>query len=178
MTLGALEEVLGKDDEAARALVLEAQGSSSKALAELRDLVRGIHPPVLADRGLVDAVRALALDNPLPVEVTSDLPGRPPAPVESAVYFGVNELLANISKHSGATNVWVQLRYGDDSLVASVGDDGRGGADASCGTGLHGIERRVAAYDGRLTIYSPLGGPTLVTLEVPCELSSPRISSF
>ncbi|MGH9104362.1 MAG: histidine kinase [Acidimicrobiales bacterium] len=177
MALGALQEVLGKDEEAARALVFEAQASSSKALAELRDLVRGIHPPVLADRGLADAVRALALDHPLPVEVVSDLAGRPPAPVESAVYFAVSELLANVSKHSGAARAWVELRHRAGGLHARVGDDGCGGADPSRGTGLHGIERRLAAFDGRMRVDSRPGGPTVVELGVPCELSSPKTSS-
>lgn len=177
MTLGALEQVLGHDDGEARALLAEAQGASAKALGELRDLVRGIHPPVLADRGLVDAVRALALDSPLPVDVSSSLTARPPAPVESAVYFAVNELLANITKHSGATTAWVQLTYGGGLLRARVADNGHGGADPSQGTGLRGIERRLAAFDGTFALSSPAGGPTLMDLEVPCELSSPKISS-
>ena len=177
MTLGALDEVLGKDEAAARALLLEAQASSSKALGELRDLVRGIHPPVLADRGLVDAVRALALDNPLPVEVTATVDGRLPAPVESAVYFAISELLTNATKHAGATRAWVELHQAQGVLQARVGDDGRGGADPRLGTGLHGIERRLAAFDGTLAFSSPHGGPTLMDMEVPCELSSLKTSS-
>lgn len=177
MTLGALEGVIGKDEQAARALLVEAQGSSSRALAELRDLVRGIHPPVLADRGLVDAVRALALDSPLPIEVVAEVGGRPPAPVESAVYFAVSELLANVSKHAGATRATVELQHREGSLHVRVRDNGHGGADPNRGTGLHGIERRLAAFDGYMVVLSPIGGPTLVDLEVPCELSLPRISS-
>jgi signal transduction histidine kinase len=177
MTLGALEGVIGSDEASARALVVEAQASSAKALSELRDLVRGIHPPVLADRGLVDAVRALALDSPLPVDVSSELAGRPPPPVESAVYFAISELLTNTSKHASATRAWVELRYSGGALRARVSDNGRGGADPGGGTGLRGIERRIAAFDGVLAVISPLGGPTVVNMEVPCELSLPKISS-
>jgi signal transduction histidine kinase len=177
MTLGALEQVLGRDEDEARALLAEAQGSSVKALAELRDLVRGIHPPVLADRGLVDAVYALALDSPLPVEVSNRLAGRPPAPVESAVYFAVSELLANVTKHAGATRAWVEVDHGQGVLHARVGDDGHGGADPALGTGLSGIERRLAPFDGALALSSPAGGPTVMDLEVPCELLLPKTSS-
>ncbi len=102
LTLDAAGRLIDTDPAAARALLYEARDASAKALAELRDLVRGIHPPVLADRGLADAVRALALDSPLRVRVTGTLPGRPPAPVESAAYFAVSELLANVAKHAGA----------------------------------------------------------------------------
>jgi signal transduction histidine kinase len=177
MTLGAAEQLVDEDPAAARALLVEAKNSSAKALAELRDLVRGIHPPVLADRGLVDAVRALGLDSPLQVEVRSQVRGRPPAPIESAVYFAVSELLANASKHSGARHVSVDLRYDRELLRVLVSDDGHGGADPAGGTGLQGIERRLAAFDGVLVVLSPVGGPTTITMDVPCELSSPKISS-
>ena len=100
MTLDAAGAVMEENPAAARALLLEARDASARALAELRDLVRGIHPPVLADRGLADAVRALALDSPLRVQLAGELAGRPPAPVESAAYFAVSELLANVSKHA------------------------------------------------------------------------------
>src|ERR1700732_886768 len=102
MSLGAIEHLLERDPEKAKLLLAEARLASTKALHELRDLVRGIHPPVLADRGLGDAVKALALDNPLAVQVTSDLGGRLEAPVESAAYFAISEMLANATKHSGA----------------------------------------------------------------------------
>ena len=132
---------------------------------------------MLADRGLVDAVRALALDGPLQVDVTSDLAGRPPAPIESAVYFGVSELLTNASKHSGAHRVLVELRHPGSVLRVLVSDDGTGGADPAAGSGLQGIERRLATFDGVLVVLSPIGGPTAITIEVPCELSSPKTSS-
>jgi signal transduction histidine kinase len=178
MTLSAAEQVLDQNPDAARALLLEARDASAKALTELRDLVRGIHPPVLADRGIGEAVRALAMDSPLKIRVTNELAGRPLAPVESAAYFAVSELLANVSKHAGARQVWIDLRYERGLLRIDVGDDGQGGADASRGTGLRGIERRLSAFDGILALNSPPGGPTLATVELPCELSSPKTSSF
>jgi signal transduction histidine kinase len=178
MTLSAAEQVIDDNPAAARALLLEARDASAKALTELRDLVRGIHPPVLADRGIGEAVRALAMDSPMRVRVTNELPGRPPAPVESAAYFAVSELLANVSKHAGAHQVWIDMRYERGMLRIGVGDDGRGGADPSEGTGLRGIERRLSAFDGILALSSPPGGPTVATMELPCELSSPKTSSF
>ncbi|HEX3387616.1 MAG TPA: sensor histidine kinase [Streptosporangiaceae bacterium] len=177
MTLDAAGQLIESNPAAARALLLEARDTSVKALAELRDLVRGIHPPVLADRGLGDAVRALALDSPLRARLASDLPGRLPAPVESAAYFAVSELLANVSKHAGAAQAWIDIRYQDGMLRVGVSDDGRGGADPAQGTGLRGIERRVAAFDGVLAVHSPSGGPTAVTMEIPCALSSLKTSS-
>ncbi|WP_240809604.1 sensor histidine kinase [Actinomadura sp. WMMA1423] len=176
MSLGAIEHLLDKDPEKARILLAETRASSAKALHELRDLVRGIHPPVLADRGIGDAVRALALDHPLDVEVSADLPARPEPPVESAAYFAVSEILTNAAKHSGASRVWVDLRYADGMLRISVTDDGRGGANLEGGSGLRGIERRIGTFDGVLAISSPPGGPTIVTMELPCALSSPKIS--
>ncbi len=178
MTLSAAEQVIDDNPAAARALLLEARDSSAKALTELRDLVRGIHPPVLADRGIGEAVRALAMDSGRNIQVTNELPGRPAAPVESAAYFAVSELLANVSKHAGASHVWIDMRYERGMLRIDVGDDGQGGANPSQGTGLRGIERRLSAFDGILALSSPPGGPTVATLELPCELSSPKTSSF
>ena len=177
MTLGAAEDLIGTRPDAARALLAEARTASAQALAELRNLVRGIHPPVLADRGLGDAVRALALDSGLRVEVAADLAGRPQAPVESAAYFAVCELLANVSKHASTRQAWIDLHYERGMLRVDVTDNGTGGADPAGGTGLRGIERRVAAFDGILALNSPAGGPTVVTLEIPCALSSPKTSS-
>ncbi len=171
LTLDAAGRLIDTDPAAARALLIEARDASARALGELRDLVRGIHPPVLADRGIADAVRALALDSPLRVQVTGTLDGRPPAPVELAAYFAVSELLANVAKHSGARAAEVDLRHWSGSLRISVSDDGAGGADPSRGTGLRGIERRVSAFDGVLAVSSPAGGPTAVTMEIPCALS-------
>ncbi|MFG3252923.1 histidine kinase [Streptomyces sp. NPDC048172] len=179
MTLDAADELLERDPEAGRALLAEVRKSSAQALEELRDLVRGIHPPVLADRGLGDAVRALALVSPLRTEVSLDLPGRPDMPVESAVYFAVSEALTNAAKHSDADRVWIDIAhdYARGVLRVSVTDDGRGGADVSRGTGLRGIERRLATFDGVLAVNSPPGGPTMVMMELPCVLSSPKTIS-
>jgi len=177
MTLDAAGQIIDTNPEAARALLYEARDASVKALAELRDLVRGIHPPVLADRGLADALQALALDSPMRIHLASDLEGRPPAPVESAAYFAVSELLANVSKHAAARQTWVDIRHTDGMLRIGVTDDGHGGADPARGTGLRGIERRLAAFDGVLAISSPPGGPTAVTMEIPCALSSAKTSS-
>jgi len=177
MTLDAAGQIIDANPEAARALLYEARDASVKALAELRDLVRGIHPPVLADRGLTDAIRALALDSAARIHLASDLRGRPPAPVESAAYFAVSELLANVSKHAEARQTWIDIRYTDGMLRIGVTDNGHGGADPARGTGLRGIERRLAAFDGVLAVSSPPGGPTAVTMEIPCALSSPKTSS-
>ncbi|WP_198676302.1 sensor histidine kinase [Kribbella monticola] len=173
MSLGAAERLFDEDPEAARRLVTAARDTSSKALDELRDLVRGVHPPVLADRGLADAIRASALDSLVDAEVSADLPGRPSLPVESAVYFAVNELLTNAAKHVGpAAEVRIRLGYRDGVLSCDVVDNGDGGADPADGTGLRGIESRLAVFDGTLTVDSPVGGPTHVRLEVPCAISS------
>jgi len=177
MTLDAAGQIMDENPEAARALVSEARDASIRALAELRALVRGIHPPVLADRGLADAIQALALDSPMRIHVESDLVGRPSAPIESAAYFAVSELLANVSKHAEARETWIDIRYTDGMLRIGVTDNGHGGADPSRGSGLRGIERRLAPFDGVMAISSPPGGPTAVTMEIPCELSSPKTSS-
>jgi signal transduction histidine kinase len=177
MSLRAAERLIPVNPDAALALVAEARDSSARALIELRELVRGVHPPVLADRGLGDAVRALALDCPLAVETDVDLPGRPPAPVETACYFAVAELLTNAAKHSGAHQARVDVRYADGRLRVDVTDFGLGGADQSAGSGLAGVEKRLAAFDGIMAISSPAGGPTIVALEVPCALSSPKTST-
>jgi signal transduction histidine kinase len=176
MTLDAAGQIMDENPEAARALVFEARDASIRALAELRALVRGIHPPVLADRGLADAIQALALDSPMRINVVSDLYGRPSAPIESAAYFAVSELLANVSKHAGARETWIDIRYTDGMLRIGVTDNGHGGADPSRGSGLRGIERRLAPFDGVMAISSPPGGPTAVTMEIPCALSSPKTS--
>nr|WP_084653737.1 sensor domain-containing protein [Nocardioides insulae] len=176
LNLGLAEDLFESDPEAARRLVNEARSSSSSALGELRDVVRGIHPPVLADRGLVGAVEALAVDMALPVQLSVDLPGRAPEPVESALYFAVAECLANIGKHARAGEAWVRIRYAAGWLTVVVGDDGVGGADPGGGSGLRGVADRLAVFDGTIRLSSPPGGPTIVTLEVPCVLSSPRIT--
>lgn len=171
MSLGMAEDLLASDPDSAVALLIEARESTGLALSELRDLVRGIHPPVLADRGLDGAVRSLALASPVRVEVFVELPGRPPAPVESAVYFAVAETLTNMAKHSGAANAWLRLAHDSERLRVTIGDDGRGGAVVEPGGGLHGVRRRLAAFDGTIDVASPSGGPTTITVELPCALS-------
>jgi len=175
MNIGLAEEMMATDPELAQQLLAEARESSGQALVELRNLVRGIHPPVLAERGLGGAVQALALAAPLPVDVDVDLPGRPEAPVESAVYFAVAEALTNAGKHSRARRAWIRLSHRGGTLRMVVGDDGVGGADPD-GTGLRGIQRRLAAFDGTMSVSSPPGGPTVVIMELPCESSSPKTS--
>ena len=177
MSLQAAERLFPTSPEAAMALITEAKENSSRALTELRDLVRGIYPPVLADRGLGDAIRALALDTPLPVTLDIDLSGPVELPVASAVYFSVAEALANASKHAHARSVRIALRRTGGMLRAEVTDDGAGGADAALGTGLTGVERRLATFDGILAISSPPGGPTIVAIEVPCASSSAKTST-
>jgi signal transduction histidine kinase len=177
MNLSLAEQLAGRDLEAAVELISEARQSALTALDELRTVMRGIQPPVLSDRGLTGAIEALTLDLSVPTRVTADLPGRPAVPVESAVYLAVAECLANVVRHSQAENAWVTLRYDHGALAATVGDDGTGGADPARGSGLAGIARRLEAFDGTITVRSPAGGPTEVTLEVPCELSSRKTSS-
>ena len=174
MDLGTIETLLDRNPEKARQLLAQTRQSSVDALAELRDLVRGIHPPVLAERGLGDAVRALALRLPVATEVTVELAGRADAPVESAAYFAVSEILTNAVKHAGADRIWVDLHHveeGAGSLRITVTDNGRGGAALGAGSGLAGVERRLGTFDGVLAVSSPAGGPTMVTMEIPCALS-------
>ncbi|GAA4787921.1 sensor histidine kinase [Streptomyces ziwulingensis] len=171
MDLGTVEALLDTDPERARELLARTRRSSADALTELRDLVRGIHPPVLAERGLGDAVRALALRLPVATEVTVELPGRTGAPVESAAYFAVSEVLTNAAKHSGADLIRIDLHHADGSLRITVTDNGRGGAAIGSGSGLAGIERRLGTFDGVLAVSSPAGGPTMVTMEIPCASS-------
>lgn len=187
MSLGMAEGLLESDPVAAGRLLAEARENSGTALVELRNLVRGIHPPVLSDRGLTGAVEALALDHPLPVTVLADLPGRPPAPVESAAYFAIAEVLTNTAKYAKASQVRVMIGYfgypprepavdDDESQLGPrlgivIRDDGVGGAIATEGGGLAGVVRRLSAFDGVVAIDSPVGGPTVITLEIPCLLS-------
>ena len=172
MDLGTVEALLEKNPAKARELLARARQSSAEALGELRDLVRGIHPPVLAERGLGDAVRALALRMPVPTEVGVDIAGgRADAPVESAAYFAVSEVLTNAVKHSGADRIWVDLHHAEGVLRISVTDNGGGGAVVGAGSGLSGVGRRLGTFDGVLAVSSPAGGPTVVTMEIPCALS-------
>jgi signal transduction histidine kinase len=175
MSLGMADELLESDPAEAHRLLAEARGAAGDALGDLRALVKGIMPPVLADRGLAGAVEALVAASPLPVEVRVELPAeRLPAPLESAAYFAIAEALTNVIKHSGAGFAWIVVMQAIGLLSMTVGDDGQGGADPSQGSGLRGIERRLEVFDGGMRISSPPGGPTVVTMEVPCERSSPK----
>ncbi|MFF1422066.1 sensor histidine kinase [Streptomyces sp. NPDC058280] len=171
MDLSTIEALIEKDPARAKELIGKARQSSKEALTELRDLVRGIHPPVLAERGLGDAVKALALRLPVETEVDVELPGRAGAPVESAAYFAISEALANAVKHAAADRIWVDLSYAEGMLRVAVTDNGGGGAAIGTGSGLSGLERRLGTFDGILAVSSPAGGPTMVTMEIPCELS-------
>ncbi|GIF51975.1 signal transduction histidine kinase [Asanoa ferruginea] len=146
-----------------------AQDEAERAHAELRELIRGVHPQVLTDRGLPASVTDLADRSPVPVRVDVELPRRLPAPVEVTAHFVVSEALTNVARHSGASGATVHARLHVDTLVLEVRDDGAGGADLAGGTGLAGLADRVAAAGGRLLLSSPPGGPTLVRAELPCS---------
>ena len=175
MRIGLAKRAYDHDPDGARRLLDEAQQQAEEALAELRHVVRGIHPPILTDRGLAGAVRALAASSGLDVTVrVDDLDDGPraPAAVEAAAYFVVAESLTNAAKHSGSDRAEVRLARTGAGLLVVVRDDGRGGAGAAgagtSGSGLPGMRRRVAALDGTFTVTSPAGGPTVIEAELPC----------
>jgi signal transduction histidine kinase len=168
MDLGLAEQKLEADPDAARELLSGARDTAKQAIAELRDLARGIRPGLLTERGLAEAVSSFAARSPVPAGVEVDLPPqRLPPNVESAAYFVVAEALTNVAKHAGATKATVSLTARDGRLEVVVTDDGRGSADAR-GGGLTGLRRRVEALDGTLSISSPPGGPTSLRAEMPC----------
>jgi signal transduction histidine kinase len=171
MNLGMAREKLGDgaevpDAAAVRELVDAALRGAKDALGDLRSLARGIHPPML-DNGLADALASLAADSAIPVELEVSIPARPTPAIETIAYFCAAEVLANAAKHSSANKITVRAAGQRDVLLVSVADDGTGGADPARGTGLSGLAQRVAVVDGRLTIASPPGGPTKVTVELP-----------
>ncbi|MFF0446408.1 sensor histidine kinase [Streptomyces sp. NPDC004609] len=167
MDLGLAKEKLLEDPDAAAAMVDEAHGEVKIALQELRDLARGIHPAVLTDRGLDAALSSVASRCTAPVTVEVDLPFRPAPAIEGIAYFTVSELLQNVSKHAQARHASVEVWRTENRLMLQVTDDGRGGADATSGSGLAGLAERLGAVDGILAIDSPVGGPTTVTAELP-----------
>jgi signal transduction histidine kinase len=169
MDLGLAREKLASDPKMAEQLIAEAHEESKRAMAEIRDLARGIHPAVLTDRGLDAAISALAGRSPVPVTVDVCLSERLPETIESTAYFIVAEALTNIARHSQATEACVILKREGDMLSIDVVDDGVGGADPARGSGLNGLRDRLAAFDGTLTVNSPEGGPTRVHAEMPCE---------
>jgi signal transduction histidine kinase len=151
------------------AQLTRAHDEAERALVELRELVRGIHPPVLTDFGLEAAIAELADRSVIPVDVALTLPHRFPQPIESTTYFVVSEALSNMAKHSDATHGEISGRYERGRLVVKISDDGRGGADKRAGGGLSGLGDRVSVFDGRLSLSSPPGGPTSVVVEIPCK---------
>jgi signal transduction histidine kinase len=171
MVLGLLDFKLREVPPDARKLIANARDEVGEALRELRDLVRGVYPPILADRGLAGGIESLAehAGSGLgAISVTVDVADRLPVALESTVYFVVAEALTNVTKHSGADRAEVTVRSDGDRVRIDVVDDGRGGAHAQHGTGLAGLRRRVAAFDGDLSLSSPAGGPTVLHVELPC----------
>jgi signal transduction histidine kinase len=154
--------------EEAHEAIADAHEEAKAALAELRNLVRGLHPPVLEDRGLDAALSGVAARMPIPVRLTVNVPRRPPPTIEAVAYFVVSEGLTNITKHSQASQAEVFVQRDGDRLHIIVTDDGVGGADPARGTGLAGLARRAESVDGTLEIASPPGGPTLLTVDLPC----------
>jgi signal transduction histidine kinase len=170
MTLGRAKSKLSGEDQSALAeLIDEAHSDAKLAVSELRDLARGIYPAVLGDRGLDAALSALAARSPVPVDVEVNVDPRPPAAVETTAYFIVGESLTNIAKHADAKQIQVKLNRGEDKVVVEITDDGKGGAELRPGGGLAGLADRAATIDGVITVFSPLGGPTVVRADLPCE---------
>jgi len=168
MGLGAARERLESDPERGRQLVAEAHEEAKAALKDLRDLVRGIHPVILEDRGLDPALSAVVARSPVPVSLHVEIEERPPPAIESTAYFVVSEALTNVARHAHAHAAQVNIVRSGGRLVIEVRDDGLGGADASKGTGLTGLRNRVAGHGGTLDVISPEGGPTTLLVELPC----------
>jgi signal transduction histidine kinase len=171
MNLGMARARLTDAPQAAQQAIADAHDEALVALSELRDFIRGLHPAVLNDRGLAAALSGLAARAPLPVRLHVDTPRPASASIEAVAYFIVSEALANVAKHAQATRAEVTVVRDGDLLRIEVTDDGRGGAVPahSDGTGLRGLAQRATAVDGTLTIDSPPGGPTVITVELPCE---------
>ena len=178
--LGLASERIDTDPAAAKQLVLEGQEQARQALAEIRDLVRGIAPSILLDRGLVPAISSITARGPVPTVVHSELPPgeRLPAAIERAAYFVVAEALANVAKHSEAHGCEVRCRRDGSRLIVEVSDDGAGGASVVPGGGLAGLAGRVAGVDGTFTVSSPAGGPTLVRAEFPVTAWTPPTTGW
>ncbi len=168
MDLGAARERLETDPELGRRLVAKAHEESKAALREIRDLVRGIHPMILDDRGLDAALSAIVVRSPIPVDLQVLVDERPPPTVESAAYFMVAEALTNVGRHASASRARVVIARRGDRLVIEVSDDGHGGADPTRGTGLAGLAERAASLGGTMDVLSPEGGPTTLLMELPC----------
>jgi signal transduction histidine kinase len=170
MNLGIARAMLKDLPEPGREVIARSHEEAKLALTELRDFIRGLHPAVLDELGLDAALSGLAARTPIPVDVRVDLPERLAPALESVAYFVVSEALTNVVKHSGASRAEVGLARRDGRIVLTVADDGRGGAGTAGGSGLAGLSRRVASVDGALALSSPTGGPTRLTVELPCAL--------
>lgn len=168
VNLGLAKATMKDLPEDARKVIEEAHREAKEAITELSDLVRGLHPAVLEDRGLDAALSGIAERAPLPVRLRVDLASRPAPTIEAVAYFVVSEALANVVKHAQASRADVTVERFGGILLVVVSDDGVGGADSSGGTGLAGLAKRVASVDGTFSISSPTGGPTVVTVELPC----------
>lgn len=168
LDLAAAERLIRTDPDRAEAMLRAARDGTRASLGELRDLVRGVYPPVLVERGLVPAIRAVGLDSPLEVTVTGDDSLRLPSPLAAALYFATCELLANIAKHAGTPDAVVTVDSDPEFVTVTVSDTGSGGATVRPGSGLDGVARRLAAFDAVLDLHSPVGGPTEITVRVPC----------
>ena len=158
----------GERPGAALGLIAEAHEEAIRAVADLRDLARGVHPAVLTQRGLDAALSALIARSPVPVQVDVVLPERPPAAAETIAYFVIAEALTNIVKHSNATCATVAVRAARNTVIVEVTDDGTGGAHLAAGGGLAGLAERLRGVDGHLSVSSPHGGPTVIRAELPC----------
>ncbi|MFI7063310.1 sensor histidine kinase [Kribbella sp. NPDC050124] len=169
LSLATAEKLMETNPDQAKALLREARVGAATSLSELRELVRGINPPVLNERGLVDAVRALAMDCPLETTVNAEGPLTLDPPIESALYFGIAELLTNAVKHAHASRAQISITRDETAIGVRVEDDGQGGASVNAAGGLDGLRRRLAAFDGTLDLTSPAGGPTRARMTVPCE---------
>ncbi len=168
MDVGLARQKLAADPQAADDLLRSAHSDAKQAIAELRDLARGLRPAMLAEHGLDAALSALAGRSPVPVEVDVDLDRRPPATIEEAAYFLVAEALTNVAKHAAASRAWVQISCASGKVRIEVGDDGAGGASSVPGGGLAGLADRFAGLDGTMDVMSPPGGPTVIRAELPC----------
>ncbi|MET8950616.1 histidine kinase [Streptomyces sp. NPDC004393] len=168
VNLGVAKATLPDLAEDARRVIDAAHQEAKEAIEELHNLVRGLHPAVLEDRGLDAALSGLAARAPMPVRVTVHLPSRPSPTIEAVAYFVVSEALTNVVKHAEASRAEVTVERFGQTLLVVVSDDGVGGAELGGGTGLMGLAKRVASVDGRLSVDSPVGGPTVMTVELPC----------
>lgn len=169
MSLGVARAALPEPPQPGDAVIVKAHDEAKQILQDLRDFVRGLHPAVLNDQGLDAALSGLAARTPVPVRLVVEMPVRPSATIEAVAFFVVSEALTNVAKHAKASAVEVVVQRRDDVLSLVIHDDGRGGADPGRGTGLHGLAQRVGSVEGTLRVDSPVGGPTRITVDLPCE---------